>query len=148
MPARPLNTSTRSIVRFSLLVSFFVYLVSIVLQWFIYDDWLHHTGPIRIIGSAIAAFLTFAFVFRRQLDEREERRRMQARFDEIARMNDRIRNALQAIECVTYVQNPNATKVVQESVERIETVLRDVVANESSRTNHSRKNSAKRGAAA
>jgi integrase len=28
---------------------------SLLLQWLVYDDWLHETGPVHIFGSALAA---------------------------------------------------------------------------------------------
>ena len=43
-------------------------------------------------------------------------------------MNDRIRNALQAIECLTYVAQPEATDSVRQSVNVIDSVLREVLA--------------------
>jgi hypothetical protein len=43
-------------------------------------------------------------------------------------MNDRIRNALQAIECLTYLSQPQATEAVRQSVEVIDDVLREVLA--------------------
>jgi hypothetical protein len=50
------------------------------------------------------------------------------RFETISQMNDRIRNALQAIECVTYVSHPNATDTVTQEVDAIDRVLREVLA--------------------
>jgi hypothetical protein len=51
---------------------------------------------------------------------------MLLRFETIARMNDRVRNALQTIECVTYLSDPEATQPVREAVEVIDDVLQDV----------------------
>ncbi|HWC20091.1 MAG TPA: hypothetical protein VG498_23960 [Terriglobales bacterium] len=42
-------------------------------------------------------------------------------------MNDRIRNALQAIECITYAADPSAAKSLREAVEVIDGVLREFV---------------------
>ena len=43
-------------------------------------------------------------------------------------MNDRIRNSLQAIECVTYAADPQATESVRAAVDTIESVLQEVLA--------------------
>lgn len=92
-----------------------------------YDDWLHQTGPLHLIGTSIAAGLTFTFVLRWLLAFRLKQREMIDRFEKIARMNDRIRNALQAIECITYAADPSATKSVREAVGVIDGVLKEVV---------------------
>lgn len=111
----------------SLFASFLVLVVSLVIQWLVYDDWLRHTGPLRIVGTAIAAVITLAFMLRWQYSIREQQRNMIRRFELISHMNDRIRNALQAIECVTYVAQPEATAVVRQEVNAIDKVLRDVL---------------------
>ena len=51
---------------------------------------------------------------------------MVRRMEMILHMNDRIRNALQAIECLTYVAQPEATEAVRQSVNVIDSVLREV----------------------
>jgi hypothetical protein len=112
----------------SVAASFFVLAVSLVVQWLVYDDWLHQTGPLRIVGTSIATAVTFAFVLRWQYAVREKQREMVRRFEMILRMNDRIRNALQAIECLTYVAQPEATEAVRNSVNVIDGVLREVLA--------------------
>ena len=53
---------------------------------------------------------------------------MLRRFETILGMNDRIRNALQIIECATYATNPEATEPVRDAVDAIEDVLREVLA--------------------
>ena len=62
---------------------------------------------------------------------RESRRRkleILHRFETIKWMTDRIRNSLQAIECITYVNNPEATASVSGAVATIEDVLKEVLA--------------------
>jgi|SRR5579872_220967 hypothetical protein len=113
----------------SLLASSCVLAASLFIQWFVYDDWLHQTGPLRIVGTSIAAAVTFAFVLRWQYAVREKQREMVRRFEMISRMNDRIRNALQAIECLTYLSQPEATEPVRQAVDTIDGVLREVLAN-------------------
>ena len=70
----------------------------LALQWLVYDDWMHRGGPLRLVGSAIAFMLTFAFAYRWQLAARKRRLETLRRFETIRWMNDRIRNSLQAIE--------------------------------------------------
>jgi len=101
---------------------------SLLTQWLIYDDWLHQTGPLRIVGTCIATVVTFLFALRWQLAIRERQLEMVRRMEMILRMNDRIRNALQAIECLTYVAQPEATESVRQSVNVIDSVLREVLA--------------------
>jgi hypothetical protein len=101
---------------------------SLLAQWLIYDDWLHQTGPLRIVGTCIATVVTFLFAMRWQLAIRERQLEMVRRMEMILRMNDRIRNALQAIECLTYVAQPEATESVRHSVNVIDSVLREVLA--------------------
>lgn len=111
----------------SLLTSFFVLGVSLIIQWVVYDDWLRRTGPLRIVGTSIAALVTFGFMLRWQYSIRERQREMMRRFELISHMNDRIRNALQAIECVTYISYPHATDTVRQEVDAIDEVLRAVI---------------------
>ena len=125
-PEHPIPSRMR-IFFISLFASFLVLVVSLVIQWLVYDDWLRHTGPLRIVGTAIAAMITLAFMLRWQYSIREQQRNMIRRFELISHMNDRIRNALQAIECVTYVAQPEATAVVRQEVNAIDKVLRDVL---------------------
>jgi len=112
---------------YSFLATCSVTVVSVVLQWIIYRDWLHQTGPFRYVGTAIAAAVTFFFVWRWQEGLRRETAETQRRLLVIAEMNDRIRNALQAIECITYAKDEAATQSLRESVDRIDHALRGIV---------------------
>jgi hypothetical protein len=80
------------------------------------------------VGTCIAALVTFVFAMRWQIAVRERQLEMVRRLEMILRMNDRIRNALQAIECLTYVAQPEATESVRQSVNVIDSVLREVLA--------------------
>jgi hypothetical protein len=120
--------SKAKIVLFSVLAAIPVLTVSLLMQWVVYDDWLHQTGPLRIVGTCIAALVTFVFAMRWQIAVRERQLEMVRRLEMILRMNDRIRNALQAIECLTYVAQPEATESVRQSVNVIDSVLREVLA--------------------
>ena len=116
--------SNLRIVVLSFTASFSVLASSLLIQWFVYYDWLHQTGPVRIIGTSLATIVTFAFVFRWQTAVRDRQLRMLQRFATIARMNDRVRNALQTIECVTFLSHPESTEPVREAVEVIDGVFR------------------------
>lgn len=120
--------SRKSIWLIAVLLGLSVLLGSILLQWLVYDDWLHRTGPLRLIGSILAGILTCAFTFRWRSAVREQQLEMLRRFETIGRMNDRIRNALQAIECVTFAASPGTMEPVLDSVDRIENVLEEVLA--------------------
>ncbi len=112
---------------YSLFSSFLVLVVSLAIQWLVYDDWLHHTGPLRLVGSVISALITFAVVWLWQRGVERREQEMLKRFELILAMNDRIRNSLQAIECVTYLSDPEATQAVREAVGSIDNVLREVL---------------------
>ena len=119
--------STMGIVLYSFVTAFFVLIVGVCLQWIVYDDWLHRSGPVRLVGTTMAAVLTFGFVFHWQHSLQQRHREMLQRFKTIAEMNDRVRNALQAIQCVDYLQDQKATNEVREAVALIDEALRGVV---------------------
>ena len=119
--------STKRIVAFSIAASSFVLLVSLFLQWLVYDDWLHETGPFRIVGTVLAALLTYWFVYRWEKSSQARYAIALARFQAIARMNDSIRNALQVIECTAYAVAPLATEPIREAVDAIDGELRAIV---------------------
>lgn len=127
LPSSRAKLSDSKIAVFSIAASCGVLIVSLVLQWLVYDDWLHQTGALHLIGTSIAAGLTFIFVLRWLLAFRQKQRETIDRFEKIARMNDRIRNALQAIECITYAADPSATESVREAVGAIDEVLKEVI---------------------
>jgi hypothetical protein len=102
-----------------------VFGVAIFLQWIIYDDWMRDAGP--FVGCLLAGALMCALVFGWQMAIRRSRLEMLRRFETIRWMNDRIRNSLQAIECVTYHANPEATDSVRSAVDSIESVLQEVL---------------------
>jgi hypothetical protein len=60
---------------------------------------------------------------------------MLQRFETIAWMNDRIRNALQAIQFVDYAANPHATESVRDAADVIDSVLREVLSEAHSKSN-------------
>jgi hypothetical protein len=129
-PELPLSSQIPSIasICFSSIVSgLFVFSFAVLLQWFIYDDWMHKNGPLRLVGSALASAWTFAFVYHCQLGLRERKVEVLRRFERIKWMNDRIHNSLQAIELVVYATNPHVTDPVREAVDTIENVLQEVL---------------------
>jgi hypothetical protein len=110
----------------SIVSGFSVFAAAILLQWLVYDDWLHRSG-FRLVGSVLAGSLMFVSAYRWQSAIRERKVELLHRFETIARMNDRIRNALQVIECATYATNPQATEPVRNAVDVIEGVLEEVL---------------------
>ena len=112
---------------YSILASFSVLLVSFALQWLVYDDWLHQTGPVHVIGSALAAAITFIFVLRWFRGAHERALEARRRFEIIAQANDRIRNQLQAIECLTYASDDGLAGSVREAIDGIDAALRGMV---------------------
>lgn len=114
-----------------LLVSFLsglgVFASAILLQWLIYDDWLHDNGPLRLVGSALAFVLTSGFVLRWQEAKRREKIAVLQRLETIRWMNDRIRNSLQAIECVVFANHQHVTDPVRDAVDSIERVLEEML---------------------
>ncbi len=120
--------SKGNIVLTSALLASVVLAASMTMQWLVYHDWLHRTGPLRIVGTSIAVLLTFFFALRWQLAVRAKALEMIRRLDLIARLKDRVRNSLQAIECTTYLGQPEITASVKREVEAIDVVLREVLA--------------------
>jgi hypothetical protein len=100
---------------------------AILIQWLVYDDWLHEAG-LRVTGSVLAGLFLGSLVFRSLWHAREKRRRMLELLQSIRWTNDRIRNSLQAIECVTYAASPEITEDVRSAVDNIETILNDLLA--------------------
>jgi hypothetical protein len=126
---RKSQTSVKNwkLVLYAFLASSFVLFVSFTIQWVVYDDWLRQTGPLHLVGTSIAALVTFIFALRWQNSVNQREQELVRHFEMILQMNDRIRNALQAIECVTYLANPQATESVRQSVNNIDAVLREVL---------------------
>ena len=120
--------SVRVIWLIAFLSGLFVFALSIVLQWFVYHDWMHRHGPLRFIGSVLAFALAFVFVFRWRCVVRQHQLEILRRLEQIRWMNDRIRNSLQTIECLTYCRDPHATDPVRSAIDAIESVLQEVAA--------------------
>lgn len=114
---------------FAIVCGMGVFFAAVALQWLVYDDWMHRGGPLRLVGSGIAFLLTFAFAYRWQLAARRRKLETLRRFETIRWMNDRIRNSLQAIECLVYATNPHVTDPVKDAVDTIENVLDEVLSN-------------------
>jgi len=104
-----------------------VFSIAILLQWLVYDDWLHAHGPLRLVGSVLALVLTTVFVFRWQEANRREKMTVLRRLETIKWMNDRIRNSLQAIECVVYANHRHVTDPVRDAVDVIEGALEEML---------------------
>ncbi len=118
--------SLLAIVLIALASGLWVLAIATLMQWLIYDDWLHQTGPLQIFGSLCAAALTFVVVLRWQIAVRRRREEMLRRFESIARMNDRIRNSLQTIDLLAFA-NAHATEQVHAAADSISAVLGEVL---------------------
>jgi hypothetical protein len=126
----PLFRQTPSYVSIWLISSFAavsVFSIAILLQWLIYNDWMHDSGRVRVVGSLLAFVLTFLFALRWQLAKRRQTLEILRRFETIRRINDRIRNSLQAIECLVFATHPHATDPVRDAVDAIENVLQELL---------------------
>ena len=117
--------SSFRVVLFSLGAAFSVFGLSLALQWFVYDKWLHDLGPFRITGTSLASILAFVLLWRSQVLAGARQRELQHRLDVVRQMNDKIRNALQIIEVTSYLSQPNATAPIREAVETIDAALRE-----------------------
>jgi hypothetical protein len=126
-PAAYLPSSNARIAFISLLSGAAVAWVVLFAQWIIYNDWMHRAGPLRVIGTIVSGTLTAVFVWWWLCAQRQRQLENISRFETIARMNDRIRNCLQAIAYATYVERPDAIDPVWEAVDRIDEVLREVL---------------------
>lgn len=100
--------------------------LAVFLQWLIYDDWMHRTGPLQIVGSLLAAVFTFFIVMRWQKSIRRHREEMVRYFESIKWMNDRVRNCLQTIDLLAFAHS-QAAEQVKSTVDSIESVLREVL---------------------
>jgi hypothetical protein len=126
----PLSSQIPSIITvwiFALVCGLAVFFIAICLQWVIYDDWLHRSGPLRLVGSVLAFLLTIGFAYRWQLAARRRKIELLQQLEKIRWMNDQIRNSLQAIECLVYAANPHVTDPVKDAVDAIENVLQEVL---------------------
>jgi hypothetical protein len=99
---------------------------AILIQWLVYDDWLHQAG-LRLTGSLLAGVFLGSLVFRSLRHAREKHRQMLELLKSIRWTNDRIRNSLQAIECVTYSASPEITADVKTAVDVIEGILNELL---------------------
>jgi hypothetical protein len=117
--------SVLRIVLVSLVSSCVVFGFSILLQWIVYDDFLHRSGPMRFVGTTLLAALTFTVILQWQIARRHRQKELLQRFRTISEMNDRIRNALQVIECTVYVSQPQATVPIRQAVDTIDAALRE-----------------------
>ena len=105
--------------------AFFVLALAIFLQWFIYTDWMHRNGQLRIVGAGLAAILTLFVVLRWQYAARRRQLELLQQLETIRWMNDRIRNALQSIDLLAFAHS-DAAEQVRGSVDTISAVLHEV----------------------
>jgi hypothetical protein len=101
-----------------------VFLGALVIQWIIYDRFLHQDG-LRFVGSVISGAFAVLLVHGMSLETRRSRLSELRRLESIALMNHHIRNALQAIVCCSGTSE--SAEVIHDSVNRIQWVLSDVL---------------------
>jgi hypothetical protein len=106
--------------RFILLSSF-----ALLLQWAVYSNWLHDRGPLRLVGSLLAAGLGFGLCYSWQESARRRHIRALRLSSELHHVQDRVRNSLQAIVCVTYARAPETAEPVNTAVDTIENTLEE-----------------------
>lgn len=115
--------------RFILLSSFgaavSVFTFALLLQWAVYSNWLHDRGPLRLFGSLLAAGLGFGLCYSWQESERQRQIRALRFSSELHHVQDRVRNSLQAIVCVTYARAPETAEPVKTAVDLIENTLEE-----------------------
>jgi hypothetical protein len=75
----------------------------------------------------LAGVLAAAFAAHWQSVLRRRQIELLSQIEIIAQMNDRIRNALQAIQCVDYAANSRATASVENAVRAIDHALKEVL---------------------
>jgi Flp pilus assembly protein TadB len=109
----------------SLGAALFVLSLAIFLQWFIYTDWMHRNGQLRIVGAIFAALLTWFVVLRWQQAARRRHLELLQRLETIRWMNDRIRNSLQSIDLLAFAHS-EAAEQVRASVDTIAAILSEV----------------------
>ncbi len=85
-------------------------------------------GTIRVIGTTVAALVTFGFVLHWQIGLRTRQAEAYRRFEVIAEANDRIRNQLQAIEFLLYKADHTSTKELALAVDLIDDALQGLIA--------------------
>lgn len=112
---------------FSAVAGSAAFTITLLIQWLVYDDWMHWKGPLRVVGSTLAGALASVLAAHWQSVWRRRKLELLRRFETIAQMNDRIRNALQAIQCVDYAANFRSTESVQSAVCTIDRVLKEVL---------------------
>jgi len=108
---------------YALLSSFLVVGVSLLVEVLVYRDWLHRTGPLRLVGSTIAAVIAFIAVQHWLNEAKRKQADALRRFQIIAQMNDSIRKSLQKIERISYASNAQATEAIRDAVAAIDAVL-------------------------
>jgi hypothetical protein len=130
----PAPTPLWRMVAYSLAVCLLVVFVALLMQEAIYEHLLHDKGPLRIVGTTIAALIAFGFVLKYQIDVAERQRRNLRRFEVIGEMNDQIRNAVQALACLKYASDLNSADAIRKAVEVIDAALQGI-ANEPAMAN-------------
>ncbi len=114
-----------------LLLATIVVVLLVAFVGYLFDRILFREGVPRVEVVAFSDLLTGIFAgglfLEFTLHERRDRRMVRQRLETIADMNHHIRNALQVISYVAQNQNSPETKMMRESIQRIEWALREVL---------------------
>ena len=104
-----------------------VFLLTVVVQWLVYDFVLRDPGGIRLIAPMVAALSSGAFVVSLNLARRRERISISERLRAIVEMNHHIRNALQVMVYHEAMNRDGESPEMQDAIRRIEWTLHSVV---------------------
>jgi hypothetical protein len=109
-------------VGFSFLLGFSLFLLGALLQGVLHKRGITHINIYvdDLVLGAVAGLVVFAYEQRRSRD-------IQQKLAVIAAMNHHVRNALQAISYVPYTEQAKQILVIQQSVNRIQWALQEIL---------------------
>jgi hypothetical protein len=124
----PLRMKSRT--RVALTVTIFAVVISAV--GFVFDRVLIREGVARtgvlFISNLLTGVVASALFLQSKLRAEEKQRLLKDRVQKLAEMNHHVRNALQVVAFYRYqTQDPEAARLIQESIERIEWTLQEVL---------------------
>lgn len=93
-PLSPQIVSPKRIWMLSLATGGAAFAIAILIQWMIYDNWMHWQGLLRIVGSALAGVIAGTVAAHRQSVLRKKKIQLLRRIESIPQITDRLRNAL------------------------------------------------------
>lgn len=83
---------------------------------------------ILFLSNALTGLVAGALFLQNKIRAQEKHRLLEQRLQKIAEMNHHVRNALQVVAFYRHqISDPNVSKLIQESIERIEWTLEEVL---------------------